>query len=118
MEKIGDDEFSLILIPINVDDTKKFYIEILQSNIKGDFKFLRCGDNIIKGYKTLGIKDHDINEMPKVGNIFRLHSWETSKVIEVLNDSIFITQNSVYVIHNKHLMRKLKLEKLLECYSR
>ena len=55
------------------------------------------------------------DDNPKVGKIFTIngYSWHTSKVVDIIENCVLITMNSVYVIHNDSNLRNLKLNKII-----
>jgi hypothetical protein len=51
---------------------------------------------------------------PQVGQAFTLNAgtWKTSTVLEIIDEDIIITKNSIYAIHHPQKMRDKKIEDL------
>lgn len=55
------------------------------------------------------------DDNPVIGEIFTInnYSWHTSKVVDIIENCVLITMNSVYAIHNNSNLRNLKLNKII-----
>ena len=100
-----------------------YYVNILKEECKNDYSFLKTEKSIIsdrfstrvagrigEGHSYVGKFDDD----PQVGKSFTLNngSWGTSVVINIIDEDIIITKNSIYAIHNISKMRDKKLKDL------
>lgn len=99
------------------------YVNILREECKNDYSFLKTAKSIIsdrfstmvagkigEGNSYIGKYDGP----PQVGRSFTLNngSWSTSSIINIIDDDIIITKNSIYAIHNISKMRDRKLKDL------
>ena len=110
---------SYILIVSDGGELIDYYNKILMDN--SDFKFQRTtkgGNNFLTNYRfsiSLGYSIKGISDgLPTIGYPYTIDNniWNTSSVIDIIEDSIIITQNSVYAIHNLSLIRDKKLKEL------
>lgn len=100
-----------------------YYVNILKEECKNDYSFLKTEKSIIsdrfstrvagrigEGHSYVGKFDDD----PQVGKSFTLGngSWSTTVVVNIINDDIIITRNSIYAIHDVSKMRDKKLKDL------
>lgn len=99
------------------------YVSILREECKNDYSFLKTDKSIIldrfstrvagrigEGHSYVGkFDDH-----PQVGKSFTLGngSWSTTTVINIIDENIIITKNSIYAIHDVSKMRDKKLKDL------
>lgn len=104
-----------------------YYVDILKKECGDTYKYLRTDKTIVgtpDNFKSslLGYKRKDSIkgihiEDPKVGQIYEFFSvnigyWQTSSVVKVVTEDIFITKNSVYAIHDTSKLRDKKLNDL------
>jgi hypothetical protein len=89
-----------------------YYIDILRKSCGDDYKYL-------KTEKLIGAVSHPksvqkFDSEPEVGKAFTINNgaWQTSTVTRIVSDSIFITKNSVYAIHEVDKLRHQKLNDL------
>ena len=100
-----------------------YYVNILREECKNDYSFLKTDKSIIldrfstwsggkigEGHSYIGKYDGP----PQVGKSFTLGngSWSTTVVVNIINDDIIITRNSIYAIHDVSKMRHKKLKDL------
>ena len=100
-----------------------YYINILREECKNDYSFLKTAKSIIsdrfstrvvgkigEGHSYIGKYD----DPPQVGKSFTLNNggWNTTVVINIIDEDIIITKNSIYAIHNISKMRHKKLKDL------
>lgn len=112
----GNDK--LILIATDGDTTYNYYLEILKKN-RPQFRYQKTVQSIV-GYtrfnpldknKTLvGISDGDA--IPGKPYTINNSSWHTSTVEDIIEDSILVTKNSIYAIHNLSKIRDKKINDL------
>jgi len=101
----------------------KHYIDILREATKGRYNLMKTNGiirqptlslfNTFTGpseKELIGISDGN----PIVGKSFTINnsSWHTSEVIEIIDENIIITRNSVYLLLNKSIDRDKKLKNL------
>lgn len=105
-----DDIVSIRLMK-DTNKVTEFYISLLESEI--DDKIILIRD---KFRQDLPDKEFEVSGDPEIGKSFKLDGgyWGTSKVIYIINEMIFITQNSVYAIHNKQHFRNIAIDDLLD----
>jgi hypothetical protein len=97
------------------------YVNILRKECKNDYQFLKTSKSIIierisntgrigEGHSYVGKFDDN----PQVGKSFTLAngSWSTTPVINIVDENIIITSNSIYAIHDVSKMRDKKLKDL------
>lgn len=114
---------STIMVVYNAGPVFDYYVDILRDKCGDDYKYLRTDQAIIgkpevyKGTssgkfeienKLIGV----INYEPMVGISFNLGFWHTSTVMRILDESVFLTKNSVYAIHDVSLLREKRLNDL------
>ena len=91
-------------------DIIKYYLSVLR---KYKSNILKTGKGIVRQPSwskfnvftglsddpLIGISDGD----PIIGQSFTINnsSWHTSKVLEIIEDNIIVTKNSIYLIYNK-----------------
>ena len=100
-----------------------WYLEILKRELAGRFGFSerereaplerfssRIAGNITTGWSLKGV----YVSPPEVGNCFSLNlgGWRTSVVLEIIDENIIITKNSIYAIHDPQKMRDKKIRDL------
>lgn len=126
----GFDKTKLIILR-NSDPIVDYYVDMLIEAHKEDgieYSYIKTGDNTIitqkpyifrkllnKGIKDdckyiKGIPDY----FPIIGKIFSINNgnWGTSLVDRIINDTIIITNNSIYAIHSIGYIRNKKLDYL------
>jgi len=100
-----------------------YYVNILKEECKNDYNFLRTEKSIISDrFSTrvagrIGEGDSYVgkfDDYPQVGKSFTLGngSWSTTTVINIIDENIIITKNSIYAIHDVSKMRDKKLKDL------
>lgn len=90
-----------------------YYVNILTKNCGGDYKFIKTEKLIIGELAHPGsVQKFDIE--PEVGKSFTINngSWRTSTVMKIVSDSVFLTKNSAYAIHEVDKLRHQKLNDL------
>jgi hypothetical protein len=95
-----------------------YYVNILREECKNDYNFLKTEKSIISDrFSTRVARNGDFGKYdgpPQVGKSFTLGngSWSTTVVVNIINDDIIITRNSIYAIHDVSKMRDKKLKDL------
>jgi len=100
-----------------------YYINILREECKNDYNFLKTEKSIIadrfstrvagrigEGHSYKG----EFDDVPQVGKSFTLNngSWSTTPIINIIDNDIIITRNSIYAIHDVSKIRDKKLKDL------
>jgi len=100
-------EKPLLLIFSKPDPPIGYYTEVLRKASKERYNFLRT-NGIIRQDIGYSYGFYDLIEFPKIGDCFNIgdKGWKTTKVTDIISESIFITENSVYAIHNIELYRR------------
>ena len=105
-----------IMLIADGDNLINYYIKIFIDKVGDDYHILMANaDTFIRSYRRVSsvIKGVPDNE-PIVGKRFTINNlmWGTSTVKVIVDDSIFITKNSVYAIHDVSKIREKKLKEL------
>lgn len=113
-----------ILIISDGDSKIEFYTSLFIKEKSNNYNILKTTGGIVgqpfphpflnskeRGKAIIGVCDDN----PKVGKIFTIndYSWHTSKVVDIIENCVLVTMNSVYVIHNDSNLRNLKLNKII-----
>jgi hypothetical protein len=116
LSKIGKET---VMIISDGDEIINFYVSIFKDNYNKDkYNILKTSGSIVgkssllySGKPVTGFPD----DYPKIGQVFTINngSWHTSLVIDVIEECVLITRNSIYAIHNESNMREIKLNKIL-----
>lgn len=114
----GKDKQTVMIIS-DGDSKIEFYTSLFIKEKSNNYNILKTAGGIIeqpflkeRGKAIIGVCDDN----PKVGKIFTINdyiSWHTSKVVDIIENCVLITMNSVYVIHNDSNLRNLKLNKII-----
>jgi hypothetical protein len=113
----GKDKQTVMIIS-DGDSKIKFYTSLFIKEKSNNYNILKTTGGIVgqpflkeRGKVIIGVCDDN----PKVGKIFTIndHSWHTSKVVDIIENCVLVTMNSVYVIHNDSNLRNLKLNKII-----
>jgi hypothetical protein len=111
------------MVVFDAGPTFDYYVNILREECKDDYSFLKTAKSIIserfstrvagrvgEGHSYVGKFD----DYPQVGKSFTLGngSWSTTTVINIIDENIIITMNSIYAIHDVSKMRDKKLKDL------
>lgn len=112
MRAIGSENKPTALMISDGDELVKYYTSIFKKNCSS-YNIIKSTGGIVSnmGMKPIiGIAD----EEPIVDKIFTInnHSWNTSKVLIIIEDCIIVTMNSIYAIHNKSNFRERKLKEI------
>jgi len=109
-----------MMVVINAGEPCDTYAKILRERCSEEYDFIKIEKAIIgtqrmsmrshvyEGYSIKGVLDGS----PKIGESLALGRWRTSKVYRIIGESIVITENSVYAIHDLALIREKKLNDL------
>ena len=112
-----------IMVVCNGGPVFDYYVDILRDKCGDDYKYLRTDQAIIgkpevyKGTSSGKFKTENklvgvMNDEPMVGISFNLEWWHTSTVMRILDESVFLTKNSVYAIHDVSLLREKRLNEI------
>ena len=119
----GLDKKTTIKVVFDAGPIFDYYVNILREECKDDYSFLKTAKSIIserfstrvagrvgEGHSYVGKFD----DYPQVGKSFTLGngSWSTTTVINIIDENIIITKNSIYAIHDVSKMRDKKLKDL------
>ena len=100
-----------IMVVFNAGPIFDHYVSILKEKCSNEYRYLITDQSIVgtpdirpdrfskfdKPSDTLkGIQ----NKEPKIGESYGIGNWYTSTVNKIIDDSILITRNSVYAIHD------------------
>jgi hypothetical protein len=110
----GGREFTIMVV-FNAGPIFNHYVSILKEKCGNEYKYLKTDKAIVgsinnssrfskfdKPSDTLkGIQ----NKEPKIGESYGIGNWYTSTVNKIIDDSILITRNSVYAIHDVSKLR-------------
>lgn len=113
---------STIMIVFNAGPIFNYYVDILKEKCKDEYKFLKTDKAIVgsinntprfsksdKISDTLkGIQNGD----PVVGQSYGIGNWYTSTVTKIVDESVFLTRNSAYAIHDVSRLREKRLNDL------
>jgi hypothetical protein len=117
------DKKTTLMVVFDAGPIFDYYVNILREECKDDYSFLKTAKSIIserfstrvagrvgEGHSYVGKFD----DYPQVGKSFTLGngSWSTTTVINVIDENIIITKNSIYAIHDVSKMRDKKLKDL------
>lgn len=91
-------------------DPIPYYVEMFKKEFNDDYLVMNDRTKLIFQDFITG-SEYEFKS-PVEGKVFKLEdgAWRTSKVQKVINPILFITQNSVYALHNDKLLRDYKLE--------
>ena len=114
---------STIMVVCNGGPVFDYYVDILRDKCGDDYKYLRTDQAIIgkpevyKGMSNGKFKIDNklvgvMNDEPMVGISFNIGSWHTSTVMRIIDESVFLTKNSVYAIHDVSKLREKRLNDL------
>jgi hypothetical protein len=107
-----------IMIISDGDSKIEFYTSLFIKEKSNNYNILKTTGGIVgqpflkeRGKAIIGVCDDN----PVIGKIFTInnYSWHTSKVVDIIENCVLITMNSVYVIHNNSNLRNLKLNKII-----
>jgi hypothetical protein len=111
------DKKTTLMVVFDAGPIFDYYVNILREECKDDYSFLKTAKSIIserfstrvagrvgEGHSYVGKFD----DYPQVGN----GSWSTTTVINIIDENIIITKNSIYAIHDVSKMRDKKLKDL------
>jgi hypothetical protein len=107
MPKIGNGLF--LMLVSDGGPIYDYYIDILKKRCGDDYSYLKTEKFIIEDSHV-----QKFDSDPEVGKTFTINngSWQTSTVTRIVSDSVFITKNSVYAIHEVDKLRHQKLNDL------
>jgi hypothetical protein len=112
-----------IQVVTEAGSTYDWYLDILKKNLRERYNFLEnkieeplvrfsnvVAGRILTGYSRKG----QFHTPPQLGKPFELDlgGWITSTVLEIIDEDIIITKNSIYAIHHPQKMRDKKIEDL------
>jgi hypothetical protein len=114
---------SIAMVVYDCGPIYDYYVSILKEECKNGYNFLKTEKSIISDrFSTrvagrIGEGDSYVgkyDDPPRVGLSFTLGngSWSTSPVVNIVDDNIIITKNSIYAIHDISKMRHRKLKDL------
>jgi hypothetical protein len=100
-----------IMIISDGDSKIEFYTSLFIKEKSNNYNILKTTGGIVEQPFIIGVCDDN----PVIGKIFTINnsSWHTSKVVDIIENCVLITMNSVYAIHNNSNLRNLKLNKII-----
>ena len=113
---------STIMIVFNAGPIFNYYVDILKEKCKDEYKFLKTDKAIVgsinntpRFFKSDKISDTlkgIQNGDPVVGQSYGIGNWYTSTVTKIVDESVFLTRNSAYAIHDVSRLREKRLNDL------
>src|ERR1035437_2771630 len=121
----GDKKATIMLVEedsiVGLQDIIGYYISVLRDSVKDRYILMKTKGIVRQpnlngdwfntpSMPVIGVSDGD----PIIGSAFTINNshWHTSSVLEIIEEDIFITKNSVYLIYNKSKERDKKLKNL------
>lgn len=112
----GDNK--LILVATDGDEIYNYYLQILKKN-RPQFRYQKTVQSIV-GYVVISWLEKNktligkCDGNPIVGKPYTINnsSWHTSTVEDIIEESVLITKNSIYAIHNLSKIRDKKINDL------
>ena len=112
-----------IRVVTDASSTYEWYLDILKKNLSEKFNFsenkieepLVRFSNVVNGVVSTGYsRKGQFHTPPEIGRPFELDfgGWRTSTVLEIIDENIIITKNSIYAIHHPQKMRDKKIQDL------
>jgi hypothetical protein len=123
LPRVKGNNKSTIMVVFDAGSIYDYYINILREECKNDYNFLKTEKSIIadrfstrvagrigEGHSYKGKFD----DPPQVGESFTVNngSWSTTPIINIIDNDIIITRNSIYAIHDVSKVRDKKLKDL------
>jgi hypothetical protein len=114
-------EKDTVMVISDGDSKVNFYVSIFINKNKDNYNILKTTDGIVSQpfvkfnkkvpMPLIGVLD----DYPKVGKMITINdaTWHTSKVIDIIEDCIVVTMNSIYALHTDSNLRNIKLNKLI-----
>lgn len=104
---------TILMVVVDGGPVYDYYIDILRKSCGNDYKYLKT-EKLIVGAVSHPKSVQKFDSEPEVGKAFTINngSWQTSTVTRIVSDSVFITKNSVYAIHEVDKLRHQKLNDL------
>jgi hypothetical protein len=104
---------TIIMVVSDGGPVYDYYIDILKKRCGDDYSYLKT-EKFIIGEVSHPKSVQKFDSDPEVGKTFTINngSWQTSTVTRIVSDSVFITKNSVYAIHEVDKLRHQKLNDL------
>lgn len=109
-----------VMIISDGDSKIEFYTSLFIKEKSNSYNILKTKGVIVRGGTIKNWAEKNImgicDDNPEVGKIFTInnHAWHTSKVVDIIENCVLITMNSVYAIHNNSNLRNLKLNKIIK----